>query len=112
MHSITVIIGSLAFALIFKTKESAAKACTTLGERIGEYLVIEDDYGQKIDARFDMIAGFIFEDMEKSKLAHVERALHQQRTQNLAQKTAETDPSLRMARNMNGPAIVSPFPRN
>ena len=36
-------------------------------------------------------------------------ALHQARTQNLAQKMGESDPALRAGRMGQGPAIISPM---
>ena len=109
MHAITVLVGQIGWSLLFKDEEKANKVAEVLKKREGPFTAIEDDFGQKLDARTDAICGFMIEDMEQSKLAHVERALHQQRTQNLAQKTAEADPSLRLNRMMNGPAMISPM---
>lgn len=109
MHAITVIVGQIGWSLMFKEESKAQDAAAKLAARTEPFTVIEDDFGQKLDARTNLIAGYMIEDMEKSKLAHVERALHQQRTQNLAQKTAEADPSLKLSRMMNGPAMISPM---
>ena len=84
MHAITVIVGQIGWSLLFKDEEKANKIADVLKKREGQFTAIEDDFGQKLDARTDAIAGYMIEDMEQSKLAHVERALHQQRTQNLA----------------------------
>lgn len=111
MHSITVIIGQTALALLFKTKEHAEIADNILSGRsaAGGQISVEDDFGQKLVANTQNLAGYLYEDLDSSKLAHVERALHQTRTQNLAQKTAEADPSLRLASRM-GPAMISSMP--
>lgn len=108
MHAITVIVGQIGWSLLFKDAEKAQEVAAVLASRPQPYTVIEDDFGQKLDARTDLIAGYMIENMEQSKLAHVERALHQQRTQNLAQKAAEADPAMRLNRVMNGPAMLQP----
>ena len=116
MHAITVIVGQIGWSLLFKEESKAKEMSAILAKRENEFTVLEDDFGQKLDARTALIAGYMIEDMEQSKLAHVERALHQQRTQNLAQKIAESDPGLRINRMMNGPAMIQPgmpgIPRN
>lgn len=113
MHAITVIVGQIGWSLLFKEEVKAKEVADILTKREGPFTIITDDFGQKLDARTELIAGYMSEDMEQSKLAHVERALHQQRTQNLAQKTAEADPGLRLGRMMNGPAMIQPgIPRN
>jgi len=51
----------------------------------------------------------MLEDMEKSKLAHIERGLHQARTQAKAQQAATQDPVLKSAAMMRGPAMIDPM---
>ncbi len=108
MYNITVIVGTIPWSLMFKTKESAEVANDILSHREHEYVVVEDDFGHKLDARTLSISGFIFEDMEQTKMAHVERALHQTRLQHLAQRAAESDPMLRAGMMRGGPAILQP----
>ena len=111
MYSIAVIVGQTALSLMFRTKEKAEAADNILSGRssAGGQISVEDDFGQKLVVNPQSVAGYLYEDLDLSKLAHVERALHQTRTQNLAQKTAESDPSLRLASRM-GPAMISPMP--
>ena len=104
MHSLTLIIGMTAWQLLYKSKETADRATNNvLGP--GE-LDLTDDFGHRLVCKREAVVGVMFEDMEQTKLAHVERAVHQARTQNLAQQRAQSDPALRMA--MQGPAVLSP----
>lgn len=49
------------------------------------------------------------EDMDKTKMAHIEMALHQARTQIAGNKAAEADPAIRTASMMRGPAVINPM---
>jgi hypothetical protein len=110
MHCITLIVGSLPFRFVFQKENTARELVAALEPGVGnDYVLLADDFGQEFYGRRSSINGCILEDMEKSKLAHVEFALHQQRMQNLAQKMASADPGLRSM--SNGPGVVTPFPR-
>lgn len=119
MYAITAIVGPMCFQLLFRQEEKAREAQTVLAHNpataIGstEWIAVVDEFGHEITCERKHLAGYIFEDLEKTKIAHVERALHQQRTQNLAQKTASSDPGLRMNAAINGGSpMLSPFPRS
>ena len=58
---------------------------------------VADDFGQRATIDIKSIHGFMLEDMEQSKLAHIERGLHQARTQARAQQMATADPVLKNA---------------
>ena len=110
MHVITVAFGSApaTWQFIFKTEERAVKAWDNLNiGKAGDRVVVIDDFGQT--ALFDPvnITGRMIENLDLSKLAQVQRGLHQQRTQAEFQKAAESDPAIRMA--MRGPAVLSPM---
>ncbi len=53
----------------------------------------------------------MFEDLDKAKMANVELFLHQQRTQALATKAAQSDPGLRASSAMAGPRMLDPMGR-
>jgi hypothetical protein len=114
MFAISVIVGPVCFPLMFKKEESAREAQKSLdydprfAEASLHWITIKDDFGHEFSCDRKQLGGYIFEDMDRTKLAHVERALHQQRTQNLAQKTAQSDPGLRMT-GANGPGVLTPF---
>lgn len=106
MFSLTVCFGpqATAWAFMFKTQESLNKAI----EKFPGVSAIADDFGQW--ATFERpIHGYIIEDMNLSKLAHQERAIHMERMKAAVTQQVQTDPALRAGRAGNGPAIVSPF---
>ncbi len=71
---------------------------------------LNDDFGQKAVIETASVAGIMFEDLDKSMLAHVERGLHNARTQAHAEKMAMNDPVLKTAAiaKQRGPAIYDP----
>ena len=71
-------------------------------------LDLTDDFGQQCRLQRNVIHGVMLEDMELSKLAVIERALHQARTQAKAAEAAESDQVLRVARTRSGPAVLMP----
>lgn len=115
MFLLTIVFGTspVPWGFLFKEEEKAQQAfdhvvlCKqTPDSRIG----IEDDFGQKASLDTDKIQGFMLEDMEKSKLANIERGLHQARTQAKAQQQAQQDPVLRAAQlGAASPAVLSPM---
>jgi hypothetical protein len=115
MYAITIFINQAGVQLLYKKEDLARDAATALthdpAQAFGpaKWVHVLDDFGHEISVDSKSISAIVFEDMERTKLAHVERALHQQRAQNLAQKTAQSDPALRMSAP-NGPGIVTPFP--
>lgn len=108
MHVITVAFGATPamWQFIFKTEETAKAAWENI-TKAGR-VNITDDFGQTALFDTNNITGRMFENMDLSKQAQVQRGLHQQRTQAEFQKAAETDPIIRMA--MRGPAVLSPIP--
>ena len=54
----------------------------------------------------------MLEDLDQSKFAHIERALHQSRTKVTADKLAEADPTIREAqrRAQGGMPMIQPVP--
>lgn len=113
MFSITLVVGnsSVPWTLLFKNEESFAVAETAVKTVIsdGGLFRITDDYGQTVQASDSLIQGVMFEDLDKSKLAHIAFALHRQRIQIDAQKAAEADPAIRQARMSQGPQVISPM---
>jgi len=118
MFAVNVIIGSVCIPFMFRQEETARAAASQLTHDptqafgMTRWISLVDDFGHELAVESKSISGFILEDMDKTKLAHVERALHQERTQRLVQKTAEADPGLRMSSSklQNGPGILTPFP--
>ncbi len=99
------------WTLMFQSEEVAKTAwqkyatCTTDGQ-----FSITDDFGQTAAVHHSCVAGAMLEDLDKSMLAHVERGLHNARTQAKAQQQAMSDPVLKTAAMtaQRGPAIYDP----
>lgn len=108
MFCLNIALGNTSWRLLYKSEEPTKKAFELISNPIIENLILDDDFGQRFCAKASSIHGFMIEDLDKTKMAHVEMALHQQRTQITAQKMAETDPGLRAARHP-GPAIIEPM---
>lgn len=91
MFSVNVAIGNVSWALVYNDEESA----TTVYQKLKNpgYIEVSDDYGQTLCVLPEDIKGVMLEDWNKTKLGHVERALHLQRTQAEAQKRWERDPA-------------------
>ena len=88
MFCLNVALGNVSWRLLFKDVDTAKVAFTILDARNGPDIKIEDDFGQTLVAHVDSMHGLMLEDMEATKLAHVEMALHQERTRVLATKMA------------------------
>ena len=126
MFCLNIAVGSTVWALLFNSHEAADNAAQTLKTPDSPHTfspnltcVVTDDFGQMFTAPYTAIHGCLLEDLDKTKLAYIERALHQQLTQLEAQKRWEQHPAHRaMAR---GPGVIAPgfgpmgngaFPRN
>lgn len=119
MFSLSVALdGPVIWALMFKTKESAEKAWSDLVKPTeAPGIELKDDFGQKVVITFPRFAGAVLEDLSLTRLAHIERYLHEARTRAKAQQDAHADPVLRTAAMAQGPSMISPmgngpFPRN
>lgn len=106
MFSVTVCFGpqATAWAFLFKTEESMRTAINNFPSTPA----IVDDFGQT--ATFERpIHGYVVEDLNLSKLAHQERAIHMERMRRAVTQAMQVDPQMRAVRTGGGPAIVSPF---
>lgn len=114
MHLLTIVFGPTPtpWSLLFKKPELADKTFFDIQVAKREHAAtvsLMDDFGQRADVDVASIHGFMLEDMEQSKLAHIERGLHQARTQARAQQQAQADPALRAAAAMQSPAMLTPM---
>jgi hypothetical protein len=111
MYCLTICFGPAAttWALMFKTKETAEIGWNAIALAKANNVVVNfsDDFGQEIVLESAPVHGVMLEDLSLSKLAHIERALHQARMQAEGQKMAQTDPALVHA--ARGPNIISPM---
>ena len=119
MYSVSVSFGVVCWRLLYKTEEKAHEHFNFVTETIhddktknfnvNEKIKLEDDFGQRCSIKGSEISGVMLEDMDQSKVGAIEMALHNARTQNSAQRQAESDPTLRASRMAPGPAIISPM---
>ena len=117
MFSLTIVFGPgpMVWTLMFKTRETATDARNSLlakkyeGETAFDLV---DDFGQECEIKASECHGWMLEDLEQSKFAHIERALHQTRTKIAADKIAEGDPSIKEAarRAQGGMPMIQPVP--
>ncbi len=107
------------WTLLYKTETDAKAAwenyrANPMTHHSPETVVqLTDDFGQTAVVDRARVAGAMFEDLDKSMLAHIERGLHNARTQAKAQQLAMNDPILKTAAMTQGapggPAIFSPL---
>lgn len=113
MFSLTVFVGSGMWQFLFKTEETAKMAFNTIvipmSVTTSNTADIVDDFGNHAAFIRTAIHGEVLENLEETKLAHCERALHQQKVQIAAQELARADSTISKARNMQGPAILAPM---
>lgn len=113
MYSVSVLYGSTSWLLMYREEATAKAAIAILnstpapatGIQMPGDREVSDDFGQTIYMTTRPTA-VMFEDMEKSKLLHVEHHIHRAHIQQDVIKRAETDQALR-ARSQ-GPAILTP----
>jgi hypothetical protein len=111
MFSLTIVFGPgpMVWTLMFKTEDTARKSLVDWSVNKTPLL---DDFGQECSINLDSIHGYMIEDLEQSRLAHIERALHQARTQAKGAELAEADPVLKQARHraQGGIPMIQPMP--
>ena len=118
MYAISISFGPVGttWRLLFEKEEKAVQQyelVTLHNDKTHSFhpndtVVLEDDYGQKVFFKHAGVHAVILENLDKSKLASVEMALHNARTQASAQQRAGADPTLRAA-TMTQPAVISPM---
>jgi|SRR5215469_8341762 len=119
MFCMTIVFGAspVPWTLLFKTQEAFNDAIITFKNPPTfetKDFDITDDYGQHISVKRDAIQGVMFEDLNKSRAAHIERGLHQMRVQVDANNQAKADPTLMAAMRMQqaSPGVITPFGAN
>jgi len=109
MFALNISLNNVAWRLLFKEETEAKDIFDALRKKRDAHVTIEDDFGQTFHALMKSIQGVMFEDLNKSKLAHVEMFLHQKRMEAMAMKAAQTDPALRASNLMNGSGGLAVF---
>lgn len=109
MFSLSIMLGSGQWRLMFKTEETA-RACATAIENPSRGTQIVDDFGQEISIVAASYHGMMLEDMDKSQAAAIELALHNARMNKKATTMAQSDPALKQSM-IGQPGIVAPMGR-
>lgn len=115
MFSITVALANtqIVWTFMYKTKESVEYAQKTYDANPITMSFI-DDFGQHARIPTSQVAGVLFEALDQSKMAHIERAMHTERVKIQAQNAAQSDPIIKNAMRtaQRGPAIFDPTMQN
>jgi hypothetical protein len=118
MFSMTIVFGPVPtpWTLLFKSEETFQTAMTlartpAVASFERDNLTVADDFGQILDVKRSSVHGIMFEDMEQSRMAQIERGLHNTRTQIAAERAGQADPSISsyVRTRQQGPAVISPF---
>lgn len=107
MYLLTVIFGptSVPWGFLYKTEETASAAYDSLCAAT-ERIIICDDFGQQAAITLPT-HGFMLEDLELTKVAQIERGLHQARTQAKANQMAQADPVIRASNMSRGSGLAT-----
>jgi len=113
MFSLTVMLGSGQFRLMYKTEEAAVAAFAAVSSaalpmNAGNFQ-LRDDFGQQLEGKHASIHGHLLEDLDQSKLAAIELMLNNARIQNGAMKQAQSDPALRVGVAHSQTPILTPM---
>lgn len=108
MFSLSISLGPtpIVWRLLFKTKEAAESAWATT---LNPGFTIHDDFGQRVHCTH-MAYAVNMEDLDETRLAHIEHTLHEMRTRASIQTRMQGDPVLRTSNmGQNSPAMLSPM---
>ena len=95
------------WTLLYQKEETARASFRIL--TAGQFFEITDDFGQTAFLPTNSHCAALLEDLDKSALAHIERALHNARTNHKANSRAQSDPMLRSANVSRGPDVLQPM---
>ena len=124
MHCLSIVFNAgspvmwkLLYREVGEASIQANKLCETREKWAGSLpaplVEITDDFGQLVQISCDSFAGCMLEDLDQSKLAHIEMSLHEAKTRAMATKQAQSDPALRTAGMISGGMpILSPMGPN
>ena len=109
MYLISVVVGRaqpLVWALAFNDEKKALTALDAL-KAVGD-IDVSDEHGQRLIARGGDIGPIMFENQQESKMATIERTLHEQRIRAAVVSRMQADSGMRLLVS-GGPAVLSPM---
>ena len=96
----------IVWTLMFKTEERAGSTFKMIQENMGSF-ALDDDFGQIISVEKANVVAVMCENAEMSKLAHIERGMHEQKIKSAIVTRMQADPAMRG--HNPGPAILTPM---
>lgn len=118
MFSLTIVFGASApvlWTFLFQDEARATQAYDELlalkhsGLPGGAMAGVSDDFSQRAVIGVDQIAGFMLEDLDKSQLGQVEKALHDRRAQVKFEALVNAEPGLRQQQRHPSMPILQPM---
>lgn len=119
MHSLTIVFGAstpVLWTMLYQSEERAKAAYDKVLSSKGpsafgtnQLVTIEDDFSQSACIESATIHGFMIEDMDKSQLGQVEKALHDRRAQVRFEALVNADPGLRQQQRQPSMPILQPM---
>lgn len=102
MFSLSVIAGPTVWMFAYNKLDTAEEVFKALEQAVTDSraVMVSDDYGHRAMLRPTAV---LLEDLNKSKMAHVGRMIHDAEIRSLAVKQAQTNPALR------SPTVASPM---
>ncbi len=113
MYLISVVVGRaqpLVWGLLFRDEKKALDALTSL-RAVGD-IDVADEHGQRLIAKGGDIGPVMFENMDESKMASIERTVHDQKIRAAVVNRMRTEPGLQNLALGGGPAMLSPMGMN
>lgn len=109
MFSLSLIVGNTSIALMYTDAAKAKAAYDTIGTMaMGQTFELTDDFGQAITMQRSSIHAHLLEDLNKTKIAHVERLHFNDVVRAEAMKRAQTNQTTREAFRPPSPIIGMP----
>ncbi len=116
MHCLSIVFNAgspVMWKLLFREQERANTVVARFTEAPASGAIyLSDDFGQQVVVNRESLAGWMLEDLDQSKLAHIEMSLHEAKTRAMANKMAQADPGLRTSQMMQGMPQFSPMGPN
>lgn len=125
MFSLTIVFGAASpvlWTLLYETEDRANAAyekCLVAkapqGFAIGgghvphTIVTLEDDYSQRVSIDAENIHGFMIEDMDRSQLGQIAKALHDRRAQVKFEALVNAEPGLRQPQRQPSMPILQPM---
>jgi len=119
MFSLTIVFGAsspVLWTMLYQSEERAKAAFDKVMSSKGpsafganQLVTIEDDFSQSACIESSTINGFMIEDMDKSQLGQVEKALHERRAQVKFEALVNADPGMRPQQRQPSMPILQPM---